>query len=698
MSDACKGACGPLSYDPVDAVTVIDRTLSMDPTGGDERNMSTGNIGSHGDFTPQLRDGARAVLSAFDPAVQHVALGLIGPSDDRRTGPANQCLTTAGAPNGAYGKVLPYRTGPDPVPDPVAYQGDWSDANGNANGDTSLSIRTAGTATDQVLVAAITIDGNIASNAVTIQYNASTNNTPPANNWQGDDANWHLVNRVQQGSLTQLTYWKAVGTARTWYRWSWGTSGNLRASGGVIAFSGADTGAPIGAASVNSGTTTNANRTLTANSVNGTTDSMLVGLFSVDASTTVTQSGGNQLTERFDLNHSTSPTAEGGTREQANAGASGNKTATVPNSVAANTGWAAQLISLKTPPPPPPPYVYDPASQPNYPADPDRWIPVKLSGTPDADGRPAEINDSYFNPDTGVINPASQLVKTIDCVLRPNTLTLGTDLATPMRYASAYLQAKARRDPDAPNGRVKTGIIFETDGTPQSGTGDDGNAPFTCQAAFDAAQAAKAAGTEVFTIVFLPTSNSDIEETKCRDTNGNWDDSDDYALKLMGQMATPRTDGHPIYSPANAKKCSDLQPDSSGADENNDGDHFFCVDTGHPADLKTAFQKAAIQLAGGPRLVQLYGRPDVDSLSASGGSPAGGNTVTIGGKNFDGVFSVTFGPGNPASIVSVDATSTPNTIVVRAPSGTPGQTVDIQVSTPGGTSKIETVDRYHYSP
>ena len=210
VSDACKGACGPLSYDPVDAVTVIDRTLSMDPTGGDERNMSTGNIGSHGDFTPQLRDGARAVLSAFDPAVQHVALGLIGPSDDRRTGPANQCLTTAGAPNGAYGKVLPYRTGPDPVPDPVAYQGDWSDANGNANGDTSLSIRTAGTATNQVLVAAITIDGNIASNAVTIQYNASTNNTPPANNWQGDDANWHLVNRVQQGSLTQLTYWKAV--------------------------------------------------------------------------------------------------------------------------------------------------------------------------------------------------------------------------------------------------------------------------------------------------------------------------------------------------------------------------------------------------------------------------------------------------------------------------------------------------------
>ena len=259
----------------------------------------------------------------------------------------------AGAPNGAYGKVLPYRTGPDPVPDPVAYQGDWSDTNGNTTGETSIAIRTAGTASNQVLVAAITIDGNIASNAVTIQYNASTNNTPPANNWQGDDANWHLVNRVQQGSLTQLTYWKAVGTARTWYRWSWGTSGNLRASGGVIAFSGADTGAPIGAASVNSGTTTNANRTLTANTVNGTDNSMLVGMFSVDASTTVTPSGGNQLTERFDVNRTTSPTTEGGTREQGNAGASGSKTATVPNGTPANTAWAAQLISLKTPPPPP---------------------------------------------------------------------------------------------------------------------------------------------------------------------------------------------------------------------------------------------------------------------------------------------------------------------------------------------------------
>ena len=149
----------------------------------------------------------------------------------------------------------------------------------------------------------------------------------------------------------------------------------------------------------------------------------------------------------------------------------------------------------------------------------------------------------------------------------------------------------------------------------------------------------------------------------------------------------------PIYRPANAKKCSDLLPDESGADENNDGDHFFCVDTSHPADLKTAFQKAAIQLAGGPRLVQLYGRPDVDSVSPGGGSPAGGNTVTIGGKNFDGAFSVTFGPRKPG----VDRVG--GCDVDAQHDRRPGPAGDARPDRrhpglhAGGTSKIETVDR-----
>ena len=285
------------------------------------------------------------------------------------------------------------------------------------------------------------------------------------------------------------------------------------------------------------------------------------------------------------------------------------------------------------------------------PADLRRWVPVGLSGA-----------GSGFDTDFSSVTAA------ISCYTNSGT---GTDLADPMTMAAYELTHNGRTG-------VAKGIIFETDGQPNNAVG---SGPNYCLLASNAATAAKAVqagaplGIEVFTIGFGLDAASGGDPA-CPDTSGAWKGK--TATALLASMATS-----PIVG---GTTCD--------AAENADGDHFYCIGkTGASTDLSKIFEAAGSALAKGtPRLVQLYPVPVVTGVSPTAATHLGGTAVTVSGQYFTGATSVSFG-GSPATFTIVSDT----TITATAPPGTTGNTVDITVSTPGGTTSAIAADKFTYN-
>lgn len=87
--------------------------------------------------------------------------------------------------------------------------------------------------------------------------------------------------------------------------------------------------------------------------------------------------------------------------------------------------------------------------------------------------------------------------------------------------------------------------------------------------------------------------------------------------------------------------------------------------------------------------------PAVTGLSPTGGGTAGGNLVNIYGSKFTGVTGATgvkFGANNATSYMFVSDSH----IVAVAPAGVAG-TVQVSVTTPGGTSADTAADNYTYA-
>jgi len=82
--------------------------------------------------------------------------------------------------------------------------------------------------------------------------------------------------------------------------------------------------------------------------------------------------------------------------------------------------------------------------------------------------------------------------------------------------------------------------------------------------------------------------------------------------------------------------------------------------------------------------------PTIASISPTSGPVAGGTTVTIAGSGFTEVSKVLFGP--TVSIFSVNSNTQITVISPPSPAGT----VDVTVTTPGGTSAISIADQFTY--
>ena len=239
--------------------------------------------------------------------------------------------------------------------------------------------------------------------------------------------------------------------------------------------------------------------------------------------------------------------------------------------------------------------------------------------------------------------------------LRPSAQRpdIGTDQASPFDYATAYLMGNSASPRHARPG-VPTGIIFETDGQPQTQN-------YTCQQAQTAASAAKAKGIEVFTIGFFASTPQEVTAPTApgRGTAGRSCSRSRRWRPTRRPRARRRA--MPTRTPTTTTSSA-CQPRSQ---------------------LDNAFTAAAFALAGGSRLVQLSPQPIVTSVSPNSGVPkGGGTTVTIGGQYFTDAYSVTFNGANAQSFT----VNNDSTITARVPPGLALSTVHVVVSTPGGSS------------
>jgi hypothetical protein len=85
--------------------------------------------------------------------------------------------------------------------------------------------------------------------------------------------------------------------------------------------------------------------------------------------------------------------------------------------------------------------------------------------------------------------------------------------------------------------------------------------------------------------------------------------------------------------------------------------------------------------------------PTITSVSPASGTTSGGDAITITGAGFDGASSVVFGT-TPAATFTVDSDQT---ITATTPAEVLG-TVDLQVTTPGGTSGLGPSDQFTFTP
>jgi hypothetical protein len=181
----------------------------------------------------------------------------------------------------------------------------------------------------------------------------------------------------------------------------------------------------------------------------------------------------------------------------------------------------------------------------------------------------------------GNVNPSSLLVQRIQCLQRAGSPTVRvngrtdshghTDHGDPLMAAVALLNQGRPEAPDI--------IIFFADG--------ESNQPYgvtsPCSYAINAVAAAKSAGTSVFALGY------GAEGARCQYDTGSW--SNAWATKFLSTVASPTATG----------PSTDNAPGGCAADENTDGDFYFCESRGE--DLDAVFRQIAVQSIQKSRLL-----------------------------------------------------------------------------------------------
>ncbi len=114
---------------------------------------------------------------------------------------------------------------------------------------------------------------------------------------------------------------------------------------------------------------------------------------------------------------------------------------------------------------------------------------------------------------------------------------------------------------------------------------------------------------------------------------------------------------------------------------------------GGPVDVTVTTPAGTSPTSVNDQFTYLYPTPSVSSVSPASGPVTGSATVTITGNGFTGATAVKFGGVNATSFAFTSNT----TITATTPPGTAG-TVDVTVTSPGGTSAVNSGDHYTYGP
>ena len=122
-----------------------------------------------------------------------------------------------------------------------------------------------------------------------------------------------------------------------------------------------------------------------------------------------------------------------------------------------------------------------------------------------------------------------------------------------------------------------------------------------------------------------------------------------------------------------------------------DANHYF--DNPPSSQLAAVFTQAAQLLShSGLHLIQPYPAPIVQSIAPATGPAAGNTTVTVTGEYFTGATKVQIGGTSVAFTVVSDTT-----ITFKTPAGTKGKTLDVIVTTGGGSSPPTGGDQFTYN-